>query len=119
MSKSFKVTHTLEERRKKAQQILQSPKDVIPIVIEFGTKPIPGMEITSKLLNVPRKALTSLVVDYIRKNCVKVPNPSMGFFVFVGRNLVPMHLDIEKVYDAGKDEDGFLYLTVNREETFG
>eukprot|EP00760_Papus_ankaliazontas_P028025 PhM_4_TR3487/c0_g1_i1/m.14764/K08341/GABARAP, ATG8, LC3; GABA(A) receptor-associated protein len=107
----------LEERKRKAAAVLE--RDKVPIVIDFGKRAIPGVDIAERLVTMPRTALMQHAVEYIRRKCLHIRDPSVGVFFFVGNNLVPMHEELGRVYDQSKDVDGFLYITCNAEATFG
>jgi len=108
----------LEVRSTRAQGILRNP-NVVPVVLEFGGKAIPGAELMMSLITVPRKAPMSHVAEFIRKKCIKVSDPKIGIYLFVGRHIAPMNVDVEQVYEQQKGEDSILYLMCSPEETFG
>jgi GABA(A) receptor-associated protein len=40
-------------------------------------------------------------------------------FLFINNSIFSSNITINSIYDANKNEDGFLYVTYSKESTFG
>lgn len=112
----FKSVHPLEQRQQESKKMREQYPDRIPVIVEKGTKNMPDIE--KKKYLVPTDLTIGQFVHIVRKR-IKL-SPEQAVFIFVdGSTLPPVSALISKVYDDHKDEDGFLYITYNGENTFG
>ena len=73
--------------------------------------------IDKKKYLVPSDLTVGQFVYVIRKR-IKL-SPEKAIFIFVNNVLPPTAALMSSVYEAHKDEDGFLYVTYSGENTFG
>eukprot|EP00485_Elphidium_margaritaceum_P022911 CAMPEP_0202710618 /NCGR_PEP_ID=MMETSP1385-20130828/22578_1 /ASSEMBLY_ACC=CAM_ASM_000861 /TAXON_ID=933848 /ORGANISM="Elphidium margaritaceum" /LENGTH=117 /DNA_ID=CAMNT_0049370197 /DNA_START=65 /DNA_END=418 /DNA_ORIENTATION=- len=112
----FKQQHSLQERQKKAQKVLQKYPDRVPIICEKDPKSaIQQMERTKIL--VPKELSVAQFIKVIRKRINLQPEQSI--FLFINDTLVLNAKMMIDVYSEHKDEDGFLYVSYSTENTFG
>ncbi|KAG8466324.1 hypothetical protein KFE25_002080 [Diacronema lutheri] len=113
---SFKQEHAFEKRKAEAERIRLKYPDRIPVICERAEKTdIP--DIDKKKYLVPADLTVGQFVYVIRKR-IKL-SPEKAIFIFVGNVLPPTAAMMSSVYEANKDEDGFLYITYSGENTFG
>ena len=75
-------------------------------------------DIEKKKYLVPSDITVGKFVYEIRKH-MKL-SPEKAIFLFVGNGVLPPTAALmSQIYDRFKDEDGFLYLLVSGENTFG
>eukprot|EP00339_Tiarina_fusa_P000177 CAMPEP_0117042142 /NCGR_PEP_ID=MMETSP0472-20121206/29371_1 /TAXON_ID=693140 ORGANISM="Tiarina fusus, Strain LIS" /NCGR_SAMPLE_ID=MMETSP0472 /ASSEMBLY_ACC=CAM_ASM_000603 /LENGTH=121 /DNA_ID=CAMNT_0004753313 /DNA_START=15 /DNA_END=380 /DNA_ORIENTATION=+ len=112
----FKEEHPIEKRRQEAQRMRDKYPDRIPVIVEKATgSDIP--DIDKKKYLVPTDLTVGQFVHVIRKR-IKL-TPEKAIFIFVNNVLPPTAALMSTIYEERKDEDGFLYITYNGENTFG
>lgn len=115
MSSKFKNEISLDDRKKESSKILNKFPDRIPIICETTDK-ITHLD-KYKFL-VPCDFTISRFVSVIRKRLKA--DQYTGIFIYVNENILPPGNEyIHKIYNEYKDEDGFLYIRYNSENTFG
>lgn len=116
MSK-FKREFPFDRRAEISSRLRQQHPDRVPIIVEKAKgSDIP--EVDRKKFLVPADVNMGKFVFEIRKH-MTLP-PEKAIFLFVGNdNLVPVASPISSVYEKYKDPDGFLYVNVSGENTFG
>ena len=113
----FKKTTSFEDRVKLSQKIRDSHPNRIPVVVE--TKKNCKLEITRVKFLVPKESTMGTALNEIRKHISKLA-PEQALFLLVGNNVMPsVSANIQNVYEQHKDRDGFLYFSVQTENTFG
>ncbi|XP_052202371.1 autophagy-related protein 8C-like [Diospyros lotus] len=113
---SFKLEHPLERRLAESAHIRGKYPERIPVIVEKAEgSDIP--EIDKKKYLVPGDCTVGQFVYVVRKR-IKL-GADKAIFVFVKNTLPPTASLISAIYEENKDEDGFLYMTYNGENTFG
>ncbi|KAK9681554.1 hypothetical protein RND81_10G010500 [Saponaria officinalis] len=113
---SFKFEHPLEKRQAEAARIKEKYSDRIPVIVEKAERSdIP--DIDKKKYLVPADLTVGQFVYVVRKR-VNL-SAEKAIFVFVNNILPPTASLMSTIYDANKDEDGFLYMTYSGENVFG
>jgi len=115
---SYKKMKSLEERLQESTKMREKYPNTVPVIVEQpqGTCTLPPMD--KKKFLVPKELQLGKYISVIRKRMLITP--IQAIFVFVGNNILPRHSDtMGNIYNAHKDEDGFLYITYNGENTFG
>jgi len=116
MTVNFKQEHDFQKRKEVADKIRSKYPDRIPVIVERGTKSN-APEIDKKKYLVPSDITVGKFVYEIRKH-IKLA-PEQAIFIFVNDTLPPTASLMSDLYERNKDEDGFLYVTYNGENTFG
>ena len=112
----FKHLKSLEERKIESKKIRKKYPDRIPVIVEKNENS-DIKEIDKNKYLVPSDLSFSQFVYIIRKRIQL--HKSQALFLFVNNKLVPSNKSVTEVYDSEKDEDGFLYVIYNNENTFG
>ena len=105
----------LEDRIKESKKMRDAYPDKIPIIID-NEKRIEN--ITKFKFLIPGTLNVSNLLNCIR-NIIKL-DKDKAIFIFVGNNTIPSTTSsINGIYQEYADEDGFLYVKVFLESTFG
>ena len=112
----FKHLKSLEERKIESKKIREKYPDRIPVIVEKNENS-DIKEIDKNKYLVPSDLSFSQFVYIIRKRIQL--HKSQSLFLFVNNKLVPSNKSVTEIYDSDKDEDGFLYVIYNNENTFG
>jgi len=116
MNNSFKKKHTFEKRLSESKKILQKYNNRVPIIILQDNKSsLPKLDKIKYL--VPNDITVAQFIFIIRKRISITPEEAI--FVFVNETLPPSSYLMSLIYNEYKDEDGFLYLKITSENTFG
>ena len=113
--KDYKLKKTFEERINESQTILKKYPDKIPVIIN---------ECSEELRDrVKRKMLLQIdmtVSQYLHSLRTKFSiKPEESVLIFVNGNLPTSTTLMSYLYDKYKDKDGFLYISVLKENVFG
>lgn len=119
MQGTFKRSATFEKRRELSTRIREEHPNRIPVIVEQA----PGnrrLGINKHKFLVPIETSIGGFLNELRK----LANVSSheAIFIFCGEGsgiLVPTSNTIVSTYERYKDDDGFLYITVALENTFG
>lgn len=101
-------SHDAEYVRDKAESLLEKYPHSVPVIITY--------EDHHKKYIIPRELTMGQLQIFIRKN-IKL-SPEVALFIFVNNVLPATSSTAEDVYNE-HTRDGFLYLTVSKENTFG
>ncbi|KAK4265977.1 hypothetical protein QN277_026956 [Acacia crassicarpa] len=114
--KCFKNEFTFEERLKESQSIAAKYPDRVPVIIEkYSNTDLP--ELDKKKYLVPRDMSIGQFI-HILSSRLRLPS-GKALFIFV-KNTLPQTANLmDAVYEAYKDDDGFLYMCYSSEKTFG
>lgn len=116
MNNSFKKNNTFEKRLSDSRKILEKYKNRIPIIIiQENNSSLPKLDKIKYL--VPHDITIAQFIFIIRKRISL--SPEEAIFIFVNNTLPPSSYLISTIYQQNKDKDGFLYLTITSENTFG
>ncbi|KAM3136356.1 hypothetical protein pb186bvf_011491 [Paramecium bursaria] len=117
MSKTYKESHTLEQRIQRVKEELQKNPNLIPLIVEKkkGCK-LAALKKVKFLINpdLQFRQLKNKVMETLSLN-----DPKSTLFFYVGTSLINDTQSIKEVYELKKDEDGFMYITYTDAETFG
>lgn len=113
----FKKEKTLEDRKQECERVRTKYPDLIPVICErMDGSDVPESQRRKYL--VPGD-ITMGQFRYVIRKRVQM-KPEQALFVFVNHSvLAPTEALVSAVYDAHKDEDGFLYMIYSGESTFG
>jgi len=106
-----------DERKLKASLILKQHPERIPVVVECSETLQAIHPLKKNKFIVPHDLTLAQFMFVIRKH-MKL-EPEYAIFVFINNRLHPTTTPIGIIYAQEKDEDGFMYLDVFQESTFG
>ena len=106
-----------DDRKLKAAVILKQHPDRIPVVVECSDKLHELHPLKKNKFIVPHELTLAQFMFIIRKH-MKL-DPAHAIFVFINNKLNPSTSIVGELYPHNKDEDGFMYLDVFHESTFG
>tara|TARA_B100000902_G_scaffold365164_1_gene385861 strand:- start:804 stop:1160 length:357 start_codon:yes stop_codon:yes gene_type:complete len=115
--KSFIETHPFPRRLEESKRVMEKYPDRIPVIMEKtpNSKNIPNIDRVKFL--VPKDIAVSQFTFIIRKR-INI-TAEKAIFVFVNNTLPPSSELMSNIYEAHKNEDGFLYMKYSGENTFG
>lgn len=114
---AFHRTHTFEKRKEEADRILKKYPDRVPIIAQRSETDTSIPDIDNKKYLVPRDLSVGQLMYIIRKR-IKLA-PEKAIFAFIGNTIPPTSQLISQLYQELKDKDGFLYIEIAGESTFG
>ena len=114
----FITDNTLEKRRAIAECLLSSYPDRVPVIITRSE--LNGdLRINKHKFVAPSDITFSKFLGEVRHHISGI-NSSTGLYFFLSNNILPQSSEfMSTLYDKYKSPDGFLYLTVSCESTFG
>jgi GABA(A) receptor-associated protein len=116
-SKQFEYKKkSFEYRIQKSKEELCKKPECIPIICENLSNNTTFKKINSKYL-VSKESKLCDFNFYIRKQLGL--NSSENIFLFVNKKIYLQNTLMKDIYDESKDEDGFLYINYDIENTFG
>jgi hypothetical protein len=104
---NYRKNVPFDERKLKATTILNQHSDRIPVVVECS----------EQLQSVHPLKKNKQFMFVIRKH-MKLES-TYAIYVFINNKLHPTTSIMGDLYATQKDEDGFMYLSVFQESTFG
>lgn len=114
---NYRKNVPFDERKLKASLILKQHSDRIPVVVECSEQLQAVNPLKKNKFIVPFDLLLSQFMFIIRKH-MKLEQ-TQAVFVFINNKLHPSTSIMGELYANEKDEDGFMYLNVFHESTFG
>ena len=112
---SFKEL-SLSERKEESNRILEKYPERIPVIVLKGSGcKFPDLD--KKKFLVPLDLNFGQFIFIIRKR-IKL-TPEKAIFIFVNNTLPRATDTLGKLYQEHKNQDGFLYVSYNGENTFG
>lgn len=110
----YKYSLSLEDRQKECQRMKTRYPDRIPCIVETRVN-FPSIDKNKYL--VPPDLTVGQFMSILRKR-VKM-EPSTAMFLFVNNTMPAGTHTIEQVHKNHAADDGFLYIEVSGEDTFG
>lgn len=110
---SYKLRVSYEQREKLSYKILNLYKGYIPVIIESKTVCL----LKEKFL-VPEDVTAFLLLHKLRINMHLLETESYFLFNETG-NFITLSEMMGNIYDKYKNSDGFLYINLEKESTFG
>jgi len=110
---TFKEKHSLEERKISSKRIMEKNPDRYPIIVIPGD----GIKIDKEKYLVPSDVTVGSFFYILRQRVNLKPEEAM--FLFVNNTLPPVSALVSHIYNEHKDEDGYLYATLLREQVYG
>lgn len=113
----FKKKHSLEKRKSESSKIRKKYDDRIPVIVELAIKDKKTHTLDKSKYLVPNELSVGQFIYVIRKRMSVLPEQAI--FVFVNNTLPPTSQMMSTIYNEHVDDDGFLYVIVSLENTFG
>jgi GABA(A) receptor-associated protein len=114
----FKADHTFNNRQMESLKMLNKYPDRIPVICQRhnrANKECPFIDKIKYL--IPLDLTVGQFVYVIRKRMHMASEKAL--FIFIEGTIPPMSSLMSQVYKEYQDEDGFLYISYNTENTFG
>jgi GABA(A) receptor-associated protein len=116
-SYDFKIKHTFKDRQQESSKVLEKYPDKIPVILERGNI-TDTFRLTRTKFLFPNQTKIGEVILSIRKH-IQI-HPTQAIFLFINNQIIPAnHETIGSLYEINKDQDGFLYINICLENTFG
>lgn len=115
MDFQFKRNYTEEVRKTESCRILTKYPDRIPVIAEVQGDRLPPLE--KKKYLVPAELTVGQFMFVLRKRIVL--QPDQAIFLFCDSKVPPATMMMSQLYAESCEPDGFLYLAVTGENTFG
>lgn len=115
MIKSYRERFPFERRKAESERIMEKYPNRVPIIVEIA----PGNDIQlEKYKYLCPGDLTNGQFMYVIRKRTQLAS-EQALFLFVN-NTLPATADMMSIiYKDHKDKDGFLYITISLESTFG
>jgi len=113
----YKTEKSFQERYAESSTMLQRFADRIPIIVEKKSTSKKAPLIDKRKFLAPSSLTLAQLIFVIRRRLKLTPEEAI--FVFVNGKLVQPNTTLSACYAENKDEDGFLYVTYDFENTFG
>ena len=113
--KDYKLKKTFEERVNESQIILKKYPDRIPIIINECSEELKN-RVTRKMLLQTDITITQYMYLLRKKFNIK---PEESLFIFINDTVPTSTTLMSYLYYKHKDKDGFLYISVLKENVFG
>ena len=117
MQGRFKSETSFEKRHELCSRIRAKYEDRVPIIIEVTRDS--QLTLNREKFLVPGDISVGGLLSEIRKQASVRPEEAIFIFCGGGGVLVPTSETVSHIYEKYKDEDGFLYMVVALENTFG
>ena len=111
---NFKKQITLEKRLEQSKLIMKKYPNRIPVICDVSNR-LPKLDKHKYL--IPEDLCSETFMSIIRRRIKLKPEYAMYFFV--GDKILQANIYMSEIYNKNKDEDGFLYIYVCAESTFG
>tara|TARA_B100000925_G_scaffold284328_1_gene259208 strand:+ start:29 stop:436 length:408 start_codon:yes stop_codon:yes gene_type:complete len=111
----FMNRHPFEKRLEESKRILDKYPNRIPVICERISNNVP--QVSRKKYLCPDDLSLANFMYVIRKRMDL--SPEKALYLFINNKLIPCSQLLGSVYEAEKNEDGFLYINYAGESTFG
>jgi len=116
MLKSYKEKYEFAKRKIEAEKILKKYPDRIPIIVEVSPS-MPNLKLEKNKYLCPGDLTCGQFFYVIRKRTTLAPEQAL--FMFINNTLPATSAMMKQMYKEHKDVDGFLYMLISEESTFG
>lgn len=115
---TFETQFSLESRKTCADALLKQRKGFIPVIIQPYPRCTVKMSKTKFLVSQDH-TFSSLIYNIRSEYMKNLRNPETIYFFVNGTILVQPFVLLGQLYEKHKNEDGFLYIYYNIENSFG
>ncbi len=116
-SVKYRQRVTLPERKITAERIITQHPTRIPVVVECSEQLQQEHPLSKNKFAVPYELTLAQFLFVIRKH-MKL-QPEYAIYAFINNRLHPTTSAIGTIYAREKTEDGFMYIDIFQESTFG
>lgn len=103
---------SFEKRKEHSNNILKRYEDRKPVIITNSDN-----NTHYKFLMLNNHTISTLLITLKKRLDI---HPEDSIYVFVNKSIIPTPINtIIELYNEYKDEDGYLYMDVRKENTFG
>ncbi len=113
---SYKKKNSFDVRKTETERIRKRYPDRIPILCEVS-KQSKSLTLNKSKYLVPQILTVTDFLLVIRKR-MNI-RPEAAIFLYIRNELPVPTQTLGSIYDAGRDDDGFLYMVISGETTFG
>ncbi len=106
--------HSFEKRKNESETILKKYPNRIPVIIDTCKT---SFTLDKHKYLIPDDLTVTQLLFIIRKRCKLAPE--MALFIFVNNSLPLASNMLLDEYKKNMDKDGFLYIVIREESTFG
>lgn len=118
ISSEFRNNNTFTKRREESTRILVKYPDRIPVICEIAKEYRSLINLDRHKYLVPLDITVAQLV-YVLRGRIQL-TPEKALFLFTENNMLPPTSEtLGALYNRNKNEDGFLYIIVSLESTFG
>jgi GABA(A) receptor-associated protein len=115
---NFKSEHTFSNRQAESLKMLNKYADRIPIICERHPRANQDCPLIDKHKYLVPMDLTLSQFIYVIRKRMNI-SAEKALFLFIDGHIPAMSSMVSQVYREYQDEDGFLYIHYNTENTFG
>lgn len=112
---TFNYAITFNERRKKSEELLKKHPEQIPIILYTNDES--NIVINKNKYLVSKDIKFSQFITQARKR-IQI-NFNEGLFFLVNNKIMMLNEQVNQLYEREKNMDGFLYVYVCKESTYG
>ena len=117
ITEKYRQRVSLPDRKITAERIAAQHPDRIPVVVECSEQLQMDHPLKKNKFAVPHELTLAQFMFVIRKH-MKL-QPEYAIFAFINNRLHPTTTPIGAIYAQEKNDDGFMYIDVFQESTFG
>ena len=115
---NFRATNTLAQRKSESARRREKYPNKVPIICEVSPKKARELKLEKNKYLVPGDFTIGQFLMILRRRINITPEKAL--FLFMEDSTMPPTGELLVVLDANnKNEDGFLYITVSLDNTFG
>jgi len=114
---SFKKRYNARDRENESKRIREKYPDRVPVIVEHSRKNNDFPTIDKQKYLVPGD-LTVGQFSYVIRKRIRL-SPEKAMFLIVNCKMAPTSENMSAVYNRERDSDGFLYICLAGENTFG
>jgi GABA(A) receptor-associated protein len=116
MLKSYKEKYEFVNRKNESDKIKSKYPECIPVIVEVAPS-MQNIKLEKNKYLCPGDLTYGQFFYVIRKRTTLSPNQAL--FMFINNTLPATSIMMKHLYKEHKDVDGFLYILISEESTFG
>ena len=112
----FRKKHNFENRKRESKRVMDTYESRIPLIVEHEKNS--NLPLMNKRKYLVPDDMTIGQFSYVIRKRMKL-KPEVAIYLFFNQNLEPTASSIKEIYPKHKHPDGFLYVVICAEKTFG